>query len=81
MIEKEASQISVVIGHPGGNIQVSLEEWIRIGPGPRPLVRPIKAILDETGEELSLSVIPLKYRNNSWSRLLIRLGILSNPWS
>jgi len=74
------SDIMVVLEHPHGNVEVSLEEWISIGPGARPLVRPVEAKKKDSGESLPLSVIPLRYRNNRLSRALIALGVLNDPW-
>jgi len=70
----------VVLEHPHGKIEVSLEEWISIGPGARPLVRPVEAKRKGSGEPLPLSVIPLRCRNNGLSRTLIALGVLKDPW-
>ena len=38
----DPDDILVVIGHPFGDIEVPLAVWIAAGPGPRPLVRPIR---------------------------------------
>ena len=35
--------VLVLVAHPFGDLWVPLEEWMRIGPGPRPLVRPTAA--------------------------------------
>lgn len=37
------SSIIVVIAHPHGDMEIPLEEWIVVGPGPRILVRPVAA--------------------------------------
>ncbi len=74
------SEIVVTIDHPHGKMKVGLDEWIRKGPGPRKLLRPNSAYDKNTGKRLPMRVIPLRYRNNSVSRFLIRLGILSDPW-
>ncbi len=73
-------EISVVVSHPHGDVEVPLKEWIRTGLGPRSFVSPSGAKHIGTGKELPLSIIPLKYRNNFLSRFLISLGILKNPW-
>ncbi len=75
------SEIVVTINHPHGKIKVGLDEWIRIGPGPRKFLRPSSAYDKNSGKRLPIRVIPLRYRNNFVSRFLIRLGILSDPWS
>lgn len=72
--------IDVILSHPHGQIEISAEEWFLTGPGERGWLMPIAAKSKTTGERLSISVIPLRYRNNRWSRLLIRLGLLSDPW-
>lgn len=72
--------VILTISHPFGDVEVELDEWIRIGPGSRDLVTPISARSKSTGRELPLSVIPLRYRNSSLSRLLISLRLLENPW-
>jgi hypothetical protein len=73
--------IIVTISHPFGDVQVTLAEWIRRGPGPRPLVRPVAARSALTGEGLPLTVIPLQYRNDDESRALIERGELEDPWA
>lgn len=77
----DSNQILVIVEHPHGRIEALLSEWIAIGPGSRELLSPCAAKHRETDEALPLSVIPLRYRNNTVSRLLIRLGVLSNPWA
>jgi hypothetical protein len=75
----DPEEIIVTIAHPHGDIEVSLGEWMRLGPGERPLVRPI-AVRKKTGEPLSISDIPLRYRNTALSRALIKAGLIENPW-
>ncbi len=59
----------------------TLREWMESGPGPRPGIQPVAARHAVTGQRLSLWVaVPLRYRNTGLSRLLIRLGLLRNPW-
>lgn len=79
-LNPKITDISVILAHPWGDIEVPLEEWILSGPGERDLVRPFAAKSQITGESLPMSVIPLRYRNNLWSRFLIKLGFLSDPW-
>lgn len=72
--------IHVRISHPSGELSVPLAEWMRRGPGPRRLLRPHSVVDARTGHPLPLSVIPLRYRNTPWSRLLCKLGVLPHPW-
>ncbi|HMA37436.1 MAG TPA: hypothetical protein VKY74_23485 [Chloroflexia bacterium] len=72
--------VILIIAHPFGDLEVSLKTWMETGPGPRQLIRPVAAKSMHTGKMVPLSVIPLRYRNNSISRALITLGILPNPW-
>ena len=74
-------QVEVRLSHPWNEDYVPLGLWIEEGPGARPLMGPIAARHSETYESLPLSVVPLRYRNTRWSRLLIRLGVLEEPWS
>jgi hypothetical protein len=78
--EPDYSDIMVTVAHPFGDVEVPLEMWIAQGPGPRPLVRPVSARSKRSGQKLSLSVIPLQYRNNGVSRALIAMGLLRDPW-
>lgn len=59
---------------------MSMREWMELGPGPRPGIRPVSARHAVTGKKLPLSVVPLRYRNTALSRLLILLGFLQDPW-
>lgn len=77
----DPDEILVTIRHPHGDVETTLSEWMKTGPGPRPLVAPVAARDAGSGEALSLTVIPLRYRNNRLSRTLIQLGLLGNPWS
>jgi hypothetical protein len=79
-MQKECSDIFVVIRHPHGDAEISLNDWMRIGPGERKYIAPIEAKCGDDGRKLPISVIPLSYRNNWFSRWLIHLGILQNPW-
>ena len=83
MIQEEGDEpvtkLVVIVEHPHGMLEMPLEEWIENGPGDRNLLRPT-AIRRQSGERLPLTTIPLKYRNNVWSRLLISVGILADPW-
>jgi hypothetical protein len=73
-------EVIVVLEHPYGTIETTLEQWKEQGPGDRPFVRPIAAKERESQKPLPLSVIPLQYRNNGLSRMLIRSGLLTDPW-
>jgi hypothetical protein len=77
----DQSQISVIIGHPFGDIEVTLEEWIIRGPGPRLFLRPVSVKNKSTGEPLPLEVIPIQYRNDRQSIEMIVSGQLSDPWN
>jgi hypothetical protein len=78
--ELDPEDILVTIAHPFGDVEVSLSEWIKTGPGPRPLVRPVAARRRSTGESIPLSAIPIKYRNTSFTRALIKARVLQDPW-
>ncbi|MBC7814053.1 MAG: hypothetical protein H7175_23065 [Burkholderiales bacterium] len=73
------NEIFVVIDHPHGRIDVPLATWIEKGPGPRRYVKPVGAKCSDD-RALPFRVIPLRYRNSTISRLLIRLKLLTNPW-
>jgi len=72
--------IIVTVGHPFGDVEVTLREWIATGPGPRPFVAPYKARHAKTGAALPLTVIPLRFRNDEESRRLIAEGVIDSPW-
>jgi hypothetical protein len=72
--------ILVTVTHPHGTLEVPLTEWMRTGPGGRPMMGPVAARRASTGQRLSLRVIPLAYRNTGLARLLIRAGLLRSPW-
>lgn len=74
------NEIAVIVAHPQGDIETSLETWMRNGPGTRKFVTVTRVFCKDTGEELPLSTIPLRYRNNTLSRRLIEAGILEDPW-
>ena len=73
-------ELEVYISHPFIDFPISLQNWLENGPGPRRLVSPFRLQVRETKEELPLSIIPLQYRNDRWSRLLIKWGFLEYPW-
>jgi|GEM_PF-6965990 len=71
--------MNLEIDHPHGRVLVPLAEWIQTGPGTSPLLAP-KRLLDESGHDIPLAQLPLHYRNTALSRLLIRTGVLNDPW-
>ncbi|MPZ85264.1 MAG: hypothetical protein GEV28_34715 [Actinophytocola sp.] len=73
--------VIVVVRHPFGDVEVTLATWMAVGPGPRPLVRPVAARSRRSGEPLPLTVIPPRYRNDEQSRAAVRQGILVDPWA
>ena len=77
---ENADDVLVTIGHPFGDVEVPLSEWMATGPGPRSSVRPVRARSESTGRRLPLTVIPLPYRNNGEARRAIREGRVENPW-
>jgi len=77
--EPDPSDILVTVEHPFGTREIPLEQWIRQGPGLRPLVRPVAAKSATTGQSLPLTVIPLRYHNDKQSRALIASGALEPP--
>jgi hypothetical protein len=72
--------IEILILHPHGDLWVPLDEWIRNGPGPRPLLSPTAAREKDTQQSLPIEVIPMQYRNTEESRRLIEKGSLFDPW-
>lgn len=70
----------VRVSHPYGEHEMTLREWMATGPGKRPWVSPYAARDASTGMDLPLSVIPIKFRNNLLSRVLIKLGFFDDPW-
>ena len=70
----------VVIDHPHGRVTTTFADWKRTGPGPRRLVQPLQVLSGDDERALPLSSMPLAYRNTAVSRLLIRLGLLRDPW-
>ncbi|GAA1572573.1 hypothetical protein GCM10009827_113190 [Dactylosporangium maewongense] len=64
----------------GERHRMPLEEWATHGPGPRHGTRPRVAYDRRTGDELPLTVVPLRYRNDLESRSLIAAGRMPPPW-
>lgn len=75
-----AQDIIVTLAHPHGDVDTTLTQWMEIGPGPRPFVRPVAAREATTGASLPLTVVPLRYRNTALSRALIKMRVLKDPW-
>ena len=61
-------------------IPTTLAHWMKMGPGPRVLIRAVNPRMKATGQPLPDDVIPLAYQNTPESRDLIRRGLLPNPW-
>jgi hypothetical protein len=76
----EYSDVIVTVAHPWGDIETTLEQWIRRGPGPRPFVQIVAAKRGSTGEPVPMDLIPLEYHNSPECRRLQRLGRLPAPW-
>ena len=72
--------IIVTIEHPHGIMEIPLSVWIANGPGQRKFLQPKSAKDTKTGKQLSLNIIPFRYRNTPLTRLLISLGLMRNPW-
>lgn len=77
---KQCEKIIVTLRHSIGDVEVPLELWLQKGPGERRFVAPISVKCADNGQKLPLSTIPLKYRNNWISRLLISLKVIDDPW-
>lgn len=73
-------EIIIIISHNFGEVETTLENWIKFGPSSRKLLKPLKVKNKLTDKELPLKIIPLKYRNNKLSRFLIKLRFIKNPW-
>jgi len=74
------SDILLTIEHPHGTHEVSLDQWMKVGPGDRPNLRPVRARRRETGEAAPLTLVPFRFRNGIVQRLLTRLRIMRPPW-
>ncbi len=61
-------------------VETPIEEWLRHGPAGS-AARPVAARMAPSGNRLPLHcVVPLRYRNTWFSRLLIALHVLPDPW-
>jgi hypothetical protein len=76
----EFGDVVVTVGHPWGDVEVPLEEWVERGPGSRPYVGLSAARRISTGQPVGLSQIPQMYHNSPQSRELQRQGLLPCPW-
>jgi hypothetical protein len=76
---EQSAKYLVEVEHPHGRLRLPLEEWIRFGQGSSMPIRLVAAYEMKSGEEVSLSVVPLRYRNSRWSRLLVLLGMIPAP--
>jgi hypothetical protein len=71
--------VIVTVAHPFGDVETTLSNWIRVGPGPRRLVE-ITAARRANGDVIPLESIPLEFHNSPRSRDLQRRGLLPAPW-
>lgn len=78
--EWDLGDVVLTLDHPFGQVETTLIEWMRVGPGPRDRVRPIAAKSRETGQQLPMTVVPIAYRNDEATRYLIATGELEWPW-
>jgi hypothetical protein len=79
--ETDFPDIAVTVGHPFGNVELPLADWISRGPGLRPGVDIIGVRRVSTGEPVDASELPLQYTNSPEARHLKRDGRLPNPWA
>jgi hypothetical protein len=77
---EEYADVVVTVAHPWGDVETSLDRWIRVGPGPRPYVGLRSARRLSTGAEIPLAEIPAEYHNTAESRDLQRRGLLPYAW-
>jgi hypothetical protein len=75
----EYDDVIVTIAHPFGDVETTLREWIRRGPGPRRFLE-IASARRADGQPVPLDEIPLEFHNSRESRRLQRLGLLPAPW-
>jgi len=76
----EYADIVITVAHPVGDVEVSLVDWIRTGPGPRPYVSIVAARRRSTGDLIAMDEIPLEYHNTPEARSRQRQGLLPCPW-
>jgi hypothetical protein len=77
----ECNEITLEITHKWGKGTASLDQWIALGPGEdERSAFPSAAKCADNGQDLPLSVIPMRYRNTPLSNLLIRLKLIPDPW-
>ena len=80
MNHENEETIWLVLDHPHGEVEVSMSEWMSVGPGERSCVRPTEAYQGRDRRRVSLTVLPLRFRNSRLSKMLISLGVLEDPW-
>ena len=74
-------EVILIVPHNWGTLEISMPYWMAHGPGLRPGIQPVAARHAITGKPLPLRILPLRYRNTCFSRWLIRVGLLRDPWS
>ncbi len=74
------SEIIASIGTMWGGVDVPLTFWMENGPGKKWYLRPYQAKCADDERELGVSKIPLAYRNNALSQLLIAAKVIDYPW-
>jgi hypothetical protein len=83
MMDEFLSPDDIMVGldHKWGMIEISLSEWMSRGPGPHsPGLRPVRSWSQRSGEQLPLAVIPVRFRNDHPSRVLVATGQIDPPW-
>jgi hypothetical protein len=77
---KDCEEILVTIDPYWGSglWDITLEQWIEWGPD-RPFNSP-RGFKCKDGRKLPWNAVPLQYHNSRFSRFLIKMGILENPW-
>lgn len=77
----EVDDVFVTLSHPQADGEEPPTKWIEAGSGPRLLARPIAVQSRRFGCALPLSVMTFRYRNSWTSRLLVRVGLVLDPWT
>ena len=73
-------KLLVAIDHPHGLMLIDLSDWIRLGPGDRPLIRPLYLQVKDTGQRISIRRLPWRLRNTFIFRVAVKLRIAKTPW-
>src|SRR5687768_6635622 len=76
----DPNDVIVTVATKWGDVPMPLAHWMENGPGVYPMLRPVAARHRESGEDLPLDTIPLRYRNNAEALALIVAGELDEPW-